>query len=236
MSPIFGNLSFLINELTKNLLSPAPDIREKTPFEIVFYDSYSTYQPTINFLKSQENDNKKVYWSKTNNHKGIINAVKDYLKKNKKCKYFVITDPDIELDNVNSDILDFYKFLLNKFRVTSVGPMLRIDDIPNFYPYKKKVISSHTKQFWNKKPIGVKYKNQTFPIQFSPIDTTFQLFSRNNIPNDFPNSKCIRCYSPYSARHLDWYINDKKLSPDQIYYSRNATNIAHWGKFHENLN
>ena len=47
----------------------------------------------------------------------------------------VSTDPDIELDNVNGDILEYYIWLVNKFNNKFVvGPMLRIDDIPDYYP------------------------------------------------------------------------------------------------------
>jgi hypothetical protein len=59
-----------------------------------------------------------------------------------------MTDPDIELFNVNSDIIEFYIFLLNKLNVISVGPMLKIDDILDYYPNKKQAIKGHTNQFW----------------------------------------------------------------------------------------
>lgn len=204
--------------------------QNKTPFEIVFYDSMSTYKPTIHFLKQQEKKGTKVYWSNLNNHKLVLNKVKDYLKQNPQCKYFVITDPDIELDKVNSNILEYYQFLLEKYKVMSVGPMLRIDDIPNYYPKKQSAIEGHTRQFWHKTPKKVKFQGNMYNIQFSPIDTTFQLFSKKNIPTNFPNTNCIRCYKPYSARHLDWYIDPNNMSRDQIYYSNKATSIAHWGK------
>ena len=112
----------------------------------------------------------------------------------------------------------------------SVGPMLRIDDIPSYYPKKQNVIQSHTKQFWHKIPNKEKYKNNIYNIQFSPIDTTFQLFSRKRIPTNFPNNNCIRCYNPYMAKHLDWYLNPYIMTDDQKYYEKKSTNIAHWGK------
>ncbi len=111
----------------------------------------------------------------------------------------------------------------------SIGPMLRIDDIPDYYPKKKIVIQSHTKQFWHKDPKSIKYKDQKYDIQFSAIDTTFQLMPVNILPNKFPR-RGIRCYAPYSARHLDWYLDPQNLSDDQIYYSNNASTIAHWGR------
>jgi len=230
--PIFVIVHDRIKVLKKTLASFNKYI--KTPYEIIFFDTKSTYKPCIDYLKKMEENNYKVYWTGINDHNLIMNAVYDY-KKHNNFKYFVITDPDIELDNVNGDILEYYIYLLNKYKVIGVGPMLRIDDIPDYYPRKKKVIKGHTRQFWNKKPKEIKYNNKKYNIQYSPIDTTFQLCSIDNIPNKFPNKNCIRCYAPYSARHLDWYLNPDKLTEDQIYYSKNArggdnSKGAHWGR------
>jgi hypothetical protein len=230
--PIFVIVHDRIKVLKKTLDSFNKYI--KTPYEIIFFDTKSTYKPCIDYLKKMEENNYKVYWSGINDHNLIMNAVYDY-KKNNNFKYFVITDPDIELDNVNGDILEYYIYLLNKYKVIGVGPMLRIDDIPNHYPRKKNVIEGHTRQFWHKKPKEIKYNNKKYNIQFSGIDTTFQLCSIDNIPNKFPNKNCIRCYAPYSARHLDWYLNPDILTEDQIYYSKNArgghhSKGAHWGR------
>ena len=140
-----------------------------------------------------------------------------------------MTDPDIELSNVNGNILEFYISLLhshnNKF---VVGPMLQIDDIPDFYSKKKAVLRRHTFQFWKKKPITVIWQNKPYNIQYSGIDTTFQMIHRDHHYH-FPRAG-IRCYSPYSARHLDWYINPQDMTEDQKYYSLHASRIAHWSK------
>lgn len=57
-----------------------------------------------------------VYESKINNHHTVINSIKNYISKNPNCKYVVMTDPDIELFNVNNDILEFYIYLLHKLK------------------------------------------------------------------------------------------------------------------------
>ena len=99
--------------------------------------------------------------------------------------------------------------------------MLRIDDIPNYYPKKESAIRKHKQQFWNKRSTIIKWNQATFKIQYSSIDTTFQLSGSKDRRKKFPRTG-IRCYAPYSARHLDWYLNPNKLSDDQKYYSRNA--------------
>lgn len=268
----------------------------KTPIKIIFHNVASTYEPTLTYLKKKEREGYTVYHSKENNHHTVVNSIKDYLKKHPECKYYVMTDPDVMLDNVNGDILEYYKYLLNKFKVNSVGPMLRIDDIPDYYPRKKNAISGHSQQFWNKTPKNVLYPSQIVVNQHYMIDgpkselrwyayknhwdlsnnqiisncdtylklktsnitklknkqkifvekntifslykkykyincntdTTFQLCSANNIPNSFPHNNSIRCYAPYSAKHLDWYINPKKISGCQKYYSDTTTSISNW--------
>ena len=169
----------------------------KTPFEIVFHNVASTYQPTLDYLNKKREQGYKYYETQRNHHHTVVNSVKEYVSKHPECEYCVITDPDIELLNVNEDILEFY-------------------------------IVAHGNQFWNKPKKEITYKDNKVQYLKCPIDTTFQLFSAKNIPNSFPNNNCIRCLAPYSARHLDWYIDPNNLTDCQKFYMENTTNISHW--------
>ena len=205
----------------------------KTPIEIIFHNVNSTYFETINYLNTKQKEGYIVYKSEVNHHHTVINSIKDYISKNPKCEYIVMTDADIELNNVNGDILEFYIYLLKKFKKTSVGPMLKIDDIPDEYYNKKLAISKHKIQFWNRpnKTITYKtitYKNKNYKYIDCNTDTTFQLFSSKNIPKRFPHTNIIRTLQPYDARHLDWYINPNNITPCQLFYSNNTSNISHW--------
>jgi hypothetical protein len=201
----------------------------QTPIEIIFHDVASTFPGCIEYLNEQREKGQRVYRSEKNHHHTVLSTVKKYLAEHSECQYYVITDPDIELDHVPGDILEFYIHLSKKYgHKYVVGPMLRIDDIPAYYPKKALAVRLHKAQFWNKKRIPIKWKNKTAAIQFSPIDTTFQVVHRSGKAL-FPRPG-IRCYAPYAARHLDWYINPKQLTPDQEYYSAQATRIAHWGR------
>jgi hypothetical protein len=224
--PIFIIVHDRLLDLQKSVDSYEKYIQ--TPYKIIFHNVASTYKPTLDYLNDKKKDGYIIYESKVNNHHTVIDSAIDYLNKNKECEYYVITDPDIELDNVNGDILEYYSFLLDTFKVESVGPMLRIDDIPNHYPRKANAIKGHTTQFWNKKPIDINYNNNTFKYIKCRSDTTFQLRSRKNISKKFPHTNAIRCLQPYAARHLDWYINPNNLSPCQKYYINNTTTISHW--------
>lgn len=200
----------------------------KTPFEIVFHNVASTYQPTLDYLNKKREQGYKYYETQKNHHHTVVNSVKEYVSKHPECEYCVITDPDIELLNVNEDILEFYIYMLHHCHAKGVGPMLEINDIPDYYPRKELVLVSHGKQFWNKPKKEVTYKDNKVQYLRCAIDTTFQLFSAKRIPKSFPNGDCIRCLAPYSARHLDWYIDPNNLTDCQKFYMKNTTNISHW--------
>ena len=209
-----------INSYIKNI---------KSPIRLVFHDTKSVYKPGIAYLKKLEADGHTVYWDNVNGYKRVMNSVKDYLNKHKQCEYYVITDPDIRLDNVPGDILELYIFLSEKYgNLRVVGPMLRIDDIPDYYPYKKTAVNRQTRMFFRQNRQTVNWKNRKVEYIETSIDSTFQLVHRSNLKP--PPRRCIRVFAPYWARHLDWYINPKKLTPDKKFYSQNNTGITHWGR------
>lgn len=200
----------------------------KTPIKIIYHNVASTYKPALDYLKEQEEKGNIVYHTNTNNHRTVIDSVKDYIDKHKECKYYVITDPDIELDEVNGDILELYIYALKQTNSTSVGPMLRIDDIPDHYPRKEIAIKGHLEQFWNKPKYEIEYNGNKYQYIKCSNDTTFQLSAVNKIPSKFPHSNAIRFLSPYAARHLDWYIDPNNLTPCQKYYQEHVSKISHW--------
>ena len=226
MIPIFIIVHDRVNVLKKTVKALS---QISTPIEIVFHDVCSTFPECLEYLQEMKEKGHRVYRSEKNHHHTVLASIKDYLDMHPECKYYVVTDPDVELDNVNGDILQFYQYLIDKHgHNVVVGPMLRIDDIPNHYPKKELAIKLHRRQFWNKKPVPIVWNRNTYKIQKSHIDTTFQLAHRSNLTR-FPRPG-IRCYAPYSARHLDWYIDPNNMTPDQKYYSDNALPIAHWGR------
>lgn len=206
----------------------------KTPFEIVIVDFGTTYPLTIEYLKQLELQGTKVYWKGKIQQplelKNASNCIKDYFETHPVSNY-VVTDPDVELDLVKGDILDVYSYLLDEYQsINVVGPMLRIDDIPNYYPYKNHIITGKMGQHkkFHSLPINkIIYNNVEIKFVFAPIDTTFGMY-----PADIPWNNLnhgIRVLSPYSARHLDWYVDFKNPTPDQAYYMEHASKyITHW--------
>lgn len=201
----------------------------KTPFEIVIHDNASTYGPTIQFLKELEKQGTKVYWNKKNDIRAVNESVKDWMGKNSGVKYYVITDPDVALDEVDGNILDLYKALLDaNSHALVVGPMLEIDNLPDHYPLKKQVIKSHYYQFWQHTPTILQYSGKECKVQKAAIDSTFGMYRRGYVWNGPCDG--IRTHKPYAALHLDWYLDPDNLSEDQEYYKNNVSSkIGGWG-------
>jgi len=237
MTPIFVITCDRLECLKKSLWSYNEFI--KTPFEIVIVDFKSTYKPTIEFLKSMESMGIKVYWEDKINTPEELNkaniCIQDYFKSHPETNY-VVTDPDVALDNVKGNVLEIYSFFLETFSAASVvGPMLRIDDIPTYYPFRNEILSGRMglhKGFHSQKVHNITHDGNKIEYITAPIDSTFGMCRAG--------AYWIRCrrglriLSPYAARHLDWYVDPKNLTPDQGYYMKHASKqIAHWSRGEE---
>lgn len=202
-----------------------------SPFELVIHDNNSTYRPLLDYLKQLEKEGVTVYYSTVNvavekQLDNVSDTIDDWFTKHS-ASHYVVTDSDIALEGNCEDILDLYDYLLETVKnIEVVGPMLRIDDIPNFYPLKQKVIERHTEQFWYKKPSTLQWRNKIIQYQLARVDTTFGMYRRDFKFHRLSNG--YRTYAPYWARHLDWYINPNYMEDDQLYYLQHASGVSHW--------
>lgn len=203
----------------------------KAPLRFVFHDVASTYEPCLAFLQRMRDEGHEVYRSEVNNHLTVVDTIRAYLAQHPEIEYYVLTDPDVALyRHTRGDVLDFYLHLARLHPTRCIGPMLHIDDLPDHYPRKHAVMRRHMDQFWGRADSveHVPFRGRTHAVMRVPLDTTFQ-FCHRSLPMRFPRAG-IRCLPPYSAKHLDWYLNPAKLTPDQVYYDRHASRaIAHWG-------
>jgi len=227
--PIFI-ISFNRKEHLKSIINSYGKLNRKV--EIIIHDNGSDDVEVLKYLKKLESEGVMVFYeSKINSPEEInnISRTADAYFKTKKASNYIVTDPDIELINVNKDLLDLYEHLLTNYpETTCVGPMLTIRDIPDDYILKNHVFDLHIKQFWGNKPEEITWKGKSVAIQFCPIDTTFAMYRKNFIFKRL--NEGIRVYCPYEAHHLDWYIcNKDKNKKEYSEYSRKASsNVAHW--------
>ena len=240
MIPIFVIVKDRITVLKQSMESWLTFI--KSPIEIILLDQESTYSGMIDFLKEKEKEGIRVFYLK--NTDPILNNKFPKLEEpvrqvcnEMKVSYYVLTDPDIMFEKIDGDILEFYVHFLKTYPgYKAIGPMLVIDDIPDYYPFKAEVIKRHS-PFWQAtgeykvigKPESINFNGKNISYQYSPIDTTFALRVSGTKP-DFTNLS-VRTRHPYTAKHLDWYINPKNLSEDQQYYINSSLThkgISHW--------
>lgn len=223
-------ISFNRKEQLKKAINSYKKLNRKV--DIIIHDNGSDCDDVLKYLKELEKEGiKVVYGSKIVSSEEINNikrTIDDYFK-NRKASNYIVTDPDIELLNVNDDILDLYEYLLKKYpKATCVGPMLTIRDISTEYPLINHVFDLHIKQFWSKKPQKIIWKNKEIYIQFCPIDTTFAMYRKNFSFKRLNDG--IRTYYPYEARHLDWYTHDSEAMKEERerYCLAAKSDVAHW--------
>lgn len=199
---------------------------------IVLHDNNSTYPPMLEYLRELEREGVEVVRTGTpirvaDDLNQISATVSDWFSRYD-APYYVVTDPDVAIEDGHSDILDAYGFLLEQFSdATVVGPMLRIDDIPDYYPLKFVAAGRHYYQFWHKTPEEIAWRGRVIKYQHATIDTTFGLYRKHFTFRR--HTQGLRVYAPYWARHLDWYIDPAKMTDDQHWYMQHASGVSHWG-------
>ena len=213
-----------------------------SPIEIILLDQESTYPGMLHFLEEKKKEGMRVFHLKNTvpTDESKFPALGEPVRQvcnEMNALYYVLTDPDIMFKNVDGDILEFYTYFLETNPwYDAIGPMLVIDDIPDYYPFKAEVIRRHA-PFWAAsgkysvigKPKSIKYQKKVIQYKDTPNDTTFALRPAGSIP--YYTSNAIRTRMPYVAKHLDWYIDPNDLSEDQQYYIDNShthKGISHW--------
>ncbi|ACT47943.1 glycosyltransferase [Methylotenera mobilis] len=182
---------------------------------IILIDNASTYPPLVEFLskttykviRSSENLGHTALW-KIPELQEVINA-----------NWFVYTDPDVIPDeNCPLDAVgNFYNILLNNPNYIKAGFGLRIDDLPDHYHLRDRVIEWEA-QFY-KKPISTDIYN-------ADIDTTFALYRPGT---QYCFGPALRTMGAYKARHLPWYLDTNNLVDDELYYREHAlSSVTTW--------
>jgi hypothetical protein len=201
-----------------------------TEIEIIIHDQGSTFPPMIEYLKHLERKGFKVYRG-VNEPTSVRTSIADWYKTNNS-KWYVVTDPDISLRNTHPNMLNICIDLLALEKdVTCVGPALKIDDLPDHYPMKAQVIKWEKQWYKEENKKAIRINNDIINYHFSVIDTTFAVYRKGH---EFtkPNVKAIRVGKPYEARHLDWYIDHRKLTGDYKHYigsaKKSGQNRTHW--------
>jgi hypothetical protein len=141
-------------------------------------------------------------------------------------QWFVYTDPDvIPSDTCPLNVVALLRHRLEEFPFyLKAGLGLRLDDIPDSYHLKQRVID------WEQHLIGKEIAPDVFEAD---VDTTFALY-RPGMP--YITGPSIRLQGMYSAHHLPWYSDSSQPDEEERYYrghaSPSVTTWNVWGKEH----
>ena len=186
---------------------------------IYIIDNLSTYPPLLEYYKICPY---KVFMLGKN--LGFKALWKSKLS-NQFCNdYYIYTDSDvIPVDECPNDFIDHLFKLLKKYKYASkIGLSLRIDNLPDHYALKDKVIEWESKFY--------KFRNND-ALYLAPIDTTFALY-RPRV--GLSRSRFVECYRtsfPYQVEHIPWYSNSTNLSDEEKYYVNHCAQPTEWSKY-----
>jgi hypothetical protein len=203
------------------LLELIEALKKRGYFNIYIIDNNSSYPPLLEYYKTcpypifrlDKNVGYMALW-KTDIYKFFI---KDY---------YVYTDSDVvPIEECPDDFMEFFiQTLKMNINAEKVGFSLKIDDLPNSFLEKEKVIE------WEKKYYEIKAGDMLYE---ATIDTTFALYRPFMKKEVTHIHLSYRTAFPYSARHLPWYIDSLNLSEEEKYYKQNASTLTHWTKLNK---
>lgn len=208
--PIFINVRDRLEPLAKLL----EWLRRAGHHNIVLINVASTYPPLLSFLEWCPY---RVVNLKRNLGPFALWLLPEF-KKVIREEWFVYTDSDVvPAEDCPLDAVAYLHFLLQKFPLhLKAGLGLRLDDLPDCYRQKQKVIE------WES---GL-YGRELMPGVFqADVDTTFALY-RPHAPRTCP---AMRTRGRYEARHTPWYADSASPDDEEIYYHSHAWPVArHW--------
>ena len=155
---------------------------------IFIIDNASDYPPLLNFY-----NNTSYTIFRLDSNKGHFSLWETIIFSRFSDNYYIYTDPDIiPVEECPLDAVKYFEDILKLHKeIDKIGFGLKIDDLPDYYPLKQKVLEWE-KQFWRK---------QVKPNLYDAmIDTTFALY-RPNVAGGV-TVKAFRTGGKYMARHI----------------------------------
>lgn len=193
---------------------------ERKHKNIIIVDNQSTFPPLLEYYRSIEN--KVTVYHMDRNYGHLVFWKNRELYNRYADGYYVITDSDIIPNPAlpNNYIRQLMQLLDKHKEVSKVGFALQIDDLPDYFKQKQSVINWE-KQFWTDSVCKEIYR--------ASLDTTFAIY-----PPYFDNLnfgtfyKALRVGGNFTAKHGGWYIDNERLSEEDIYYFKNANKSSSW--------
>lgn len=216
----YKDIPIIINNFNRlDTLKKLINSLEKRGYENIYIiDNLSTYPPLLEYYKSCAY---KIFYLNRNigmNALWISGIYKKFRK-----NFFVYTDSDVvPIDECPDDFLLFFLNSLKSHKFArKVGFSLKIDDIPDCYTLKERVIR------WEEHFFNDFIRKDM--LYWAPIDTTFALYRpRGKRKHANNNIEMYRTAYPYMARHLPWYIDSNNPDDENRYYIEHSKVTTYW--------
>lgn len=170
----------------------------------VIVDNGSTYPPLLEYYETAPHAVKRLEGNWCSTAIWFCGILDEYDIHER----FILTDPDLILDNIPKDWLHLFHLGLDKYPwAQKAGFSLEIDDLPD--TQVGRAARAHEANSWS-----VRLDDQFYRAL---IDTTFCMVRRIH---DMP---AVRTARPYTAKHAPWYYTSKDTIPeDELYYMNTA--------------
>lgn len=208
------NIPVIINN--RNLLTWTKDMVERIKEydgvgEIIIVDNDSTYPPLLEWYATNP-----CRIERLNNNIGVAAPWISGTVESLKGIPYVVTDPDLGLNETPKDTLSYLMDKLNSLNIDKVGLGLDWQRVESKSPYYER-LHGHEKDRWAKSPVR---DNVYMDVQ---IDTTFALYRH---PVYFIGGSSTTF--PYVARHYPWEfsLEEARANEEFMYYMNNATNAS----------
>ena len=182
------------------------DQLKRYPNPIILLDNKSSYKPLLDYykeIKRELKDKIEIRLLKENYGSNV------YLKLKNLPKIFILTDPDIEInENMPLNFAEILLGLSNKYKVYKVGLALDLKDKADFIRCGEEgnPLYEYQLKYWRDR-IASDYE-----LYHAPVDTTFCLVN-SKYKEDNPTMPAIRIAGDFTARHLPWYKETLRAMP-----------------------
>lgn len=183
--------------------------------DIIIIDNGSTYEPLIDWYNTKPCD--IVFTSNKGHTAPWTSKTIDSLNND----LYVVTDPDLGIDEIPNDTLVYLKDKLNEFNLKKIGLGLKYELTPIDSPYFNHIFNYEKKRVRNSRLENNVYLDV-------PMDTTFALYNKKEY---FIGGASTG--GEYRAKHYPWYLTNEERNHNKefMYYINNANNSSSYKTF-----
>jgi hypothetical protein len=188
---------------------------------IIIADNGSTAKEVLDWYAAD----KRIVVERLNNlgHKSVWLTA---LPRKYNCKYYVVTDSDLDISQIPKNTLSHLQKMLIRYNLIKVGLSIKVNDIPKDSLYAL-MDTPNCGLIAEQKHIQAK---QNQHLYYASVDTTFALYSPNVRSYTIGGA---RTKAPYECRHLPYYYTFENINKDVEYlnYLHTANNSSSFKYF-----